>query len=433
MQPVVKVKRLVINRSLIRNNSKLNRIFFKQNKRVGNHSLNSSVIKDSVCLQKHKKIEKIKAVYKTHIKNDLRGYLSLNSKNFFASNKGSKDKAVSVNSIKNGLRKLKLKNKGTRNLFTAKDTSKDFYISPKYEKRRGIKNAMINNTVIMNSTNYSRLINPLRQSHKSSFSKQSDRRRGHRSGDYIQKSLCLGGEFASRIDLQDSLRKINLNGSFFEKMKKFGKKKLKHGSSINRRKNMSIYALQKNNQFRKEKGNRKVFEHLKGFACKKKNNKEMALGLGLNLTMVKTNTASNKEAKSLTNHKNIQIVKRCLRLKQRRGTGSLGQATNIYKHLDDFEKRKVRNNEENMKREQGKYNPCKQVFAKRNIIVNEIAEISQSLNCTGNFNKFTLKIQNKENHKEVLKGDKYVLDKYYYMKKVVGNRKKRNSSKFTNS
>lgn len=164
---------------------------------------------------------------------DLNGYLSLNSRNF------SDNRGFNVNqSVLNTKKTNRLRHSGRGTL-----AGSHYYLSPNFERRRS------RHSNLMKSVNYSRLTNARRAKHNS-FSRQTVRRAGERSRDFIPDSICLAPDAIKRSDMKESLRKASFNGSFFEKLKKFGRKKLQkrlpHGSS----RHLSIYLSHGSNAYR---------------------------------------------------------------------------------------------------------------------------------------------------------------------------------------
>ena len=393
-----------INRSLIRNGSKLRNIYRSGEGKLNNQSLNQKA-RSNQDVSQLKKLGQSKEMRMSRIKNDLRGYLSLNSKHFFEGKKIGRDKKSSQLSKKNSSKKLKFKAKNTRDLIA----SRGYYISPQYERKR-----YMNSTVLMKSMNYTRL-NAMKQARNSSFSRKSSRLKGKISRDKIQESLCLGGEFGGKIDLQESLRKTSFNGTFFEKMKKFGRKKLQQARTNDRKKNISIYLSHNSNNFQRKGTNHKYLpDHFKCFNSGVMGwGKRKAPQLGLELTMVRSQDKKDMRG-SLTNQNNRRLTKNSLRIRHKKGTLSSGNPGDIYKQLDDFERKKIKLDDSGRTRANTKGSKKKLFQRGKSNVMREIAEITQSLNCTSNFDRLALKVQNKENRQTPKKDEaKRSLDDYY--------------------
>lgn len=162
---------------------------------------------------------------------DLNGYLSLNSRNF------SDNRAINQ-SILQSKKSNRLRHSGRGTL-----VGSHYYLSPNFERRRS------RHSNLMKSVNYSRLTNARRAKHNS-FSRQSVRRAGERSRDRGPESICLGPEAIKRSDMKESLRKASFNGSFFEKLKKFGRKKLQKRLPQGSSRHLSIYLSHGSNAYR---------------------------------------------------------------------------------------------------------------------------------------------------------------------------------------
>ena len=162
---------------------------------------------------------------------DLNGYLSLNSRNF-SDNRGINQ------SILQSKKSNRLRHSGRGTL-----VGSHYYLSPNFERRRS------RHSNLMKSVNYSRLTNARRAKHNS-FSRQSVRRAGERSRDRGPESICLGPEAIKRSEMKESLRKASFNGSFFEKLKKFGRKKLQKRLPQGSSRHLSIYLSHGSNAYR---------------------------------------------------------------------------------------------------------------------------------------------------------------------------------------
>lgn len=355
-------KRSALNRSLCKNLKKGNLAYSRFENRA-NQSMNPKMQEDDTELAPLQKAKQGKT------KNDLKGYLSLNSKNFYESVKKPREKKKSSSSFKKNSKILKLKN--PRKLVMGRG----YYVSPQFDRKRE------KNPVFMSSLNYSRFGNK-RGLKYNSFSKQSKRSRDH-----IQESLCLGGDFGTRVDLQESLRKASFNGSFFEKMKKFGKKRLQRASE--NKKNISIYLSHNNNNLRKKRMRSHKAQGNYLNAGQYLWNRRRKAPLGLNLTMIRKGF---NEGKSMTLLENQRSGKNSLRMgKQGFSRGD------IYRQLDEFERLKQQRVELECRQLNSRGSRKGSAFRKKGDLIREIAEITQSLSCSTNLKKLTTKLQNKEN------------------------------------
>lgn len=302
-------------------------------------------------------------------KNDLKGYLSLNSKQFFDKVRRSKEKKLG-SSFKKNSKILKLKNPRKMGV------GRGYYVSPQFDRKREGKKGLF-----MSSLNYSHFG---KNGHKhKSYNKHSKRSREQ------MESLCLGSHFGNRVDLQESLRKASFNGTFFEKMKKFGKKRLQQGRTSESKKNLSIYLSHNNNNLRKRRlRSQKAQAHYVN-AGNFLWNKRRRPPLGLNLTMVRKVP---QEVAHSTLLENQRSTKGSLRLgKQPFSRGD------IYRQLDEFERMKQQRVDLECKQLNSRGSRKSSAFRKKGDLIREIAEITQSLSCTSNLKKLTSKLQNKEN------------------------------------
>ena len=366
-------KRSALNRSLNKKSKKKNSIYLKPENRV-NLSMNPKMSPDTHDLGYLPKSRQSKS------KNDLKGYLSLNSKHFYESSKKTKDKKKTNTSIKKHSKIIKLKN--PRKLVIGRG----YYVSPQFDRKTNAKNSNF-----MSSLNYSRFGNKRGYKHNS-FSKQSKRSR-----DQIQESLCFGGDFGKRMDLQESLRKASFNGTFFEKMKKFGKKRLQQGR-VSDKKHLSIYLSHNNNNLRKKRMRSQKASQVNYLNSGNLLwNKRKRPQLGLNLTMMKK-AAFNEGGQSMTLLENQRSGKNSFRLSKQAFTRG-----DIYRQLDEFEKLKYKRGEMEGRIVNSRGSRKGSAFRKKGDLIREIAEITQSLSCTSNLKKLTAKLQNKENSKQLEK------------------------------
>lgn len=351
-------KRTALNRSLCKKNKK--RQTGGDSEKRANQSLNPEVgeAKRSLLGKSRQK----------SAKNDLKGYLSLNSKQFFDKTRRSKERKF-ASSFKKNSKILKLKNPRKAAL------GRGYYVSPQFDRKREGKKGLF-----MSSLNYSHFG---KNGHKhKSYNKHSKRSREQ------MESLCLGSHFGNRVDLQESLRKASFNGTFFEKMKKFGKRRLEQGRTSESKKNLSIYLSHNNNNLRKRRlRSQKAqghYVHSGNFIW----NKRRRPPLGLNLTMVRRA----QDAAHSTLLENQRSTKASLRLgKQPFSRGD------IYRQLDEFERLKQQRVELESKKLNSRGSRKGSAFRKKGDLIREIAEITQSLSCTSNLKKLTTKLQNKEN------------------------------------
>ena len=364
---------------IIKKRSALNKSLSKKNKRSklnngnednkANYSMSSKLKDDD--------INELRGLSKQKSKNDLKGYLSLNSKNFFKNTKKSKDKKL-TSSFKKNQKILKLKN--PRKMII----NRGYYVSPQFDRKRESKKS-----VFMSSLNYSRFGSKKGYKHNS-YSKQSKRSREQ------MESLCLGGNFGRKADIHDSIRKASFNGTFFEKMKKFGKRRLQQGRTSNSKKNVSIYLSHNNNNLRKKR----MRSHKAGQASYinsghllwNKRRKPM----GLNLTMIRRNEhLDNMQSTLLDNQKSGKSSLRMSNHAFSRG--------DIYRQLDEFERLKQQRVDLECRQLNSRGSRKGSAFRKKGDLIREIAEITQSLSCSTNLKKLTSKVQNKENYKQLEK------------------------------
>lgn len=308
-------------------------------------------------------------------KGDLKGYLSLNSKHFYDTAKKSRDKRKVNLSLKKNSKLLKGKNLRKQPL------GRGYYISPQYDRKRDSKGG-----VFMSSLNYSRL-NGKRGAKFNSFSKLS-----RRSKDQIQESF--GGAEMYRPDLQESLRKASFHGTFFEKMRKFGKRRLEQGRASDGKKNISIYLSHNSNNLRKKrlrshKGQPHYFNSGQFLW-----NKRRKLPGGLNLTLARRG-AFQEAGQGTSVLDNPKLGRGSFRTsKQGFSKGD------IYRQLDEFDRMKNQRLEPDPRTLHSRGSRKGSAFRKKGDLIREIAEITQSLSCTSNLKKLTSKLQNKENAKQ---------------------------------
>jgi len=362
-------KRSALNKSLSKKTKK-SQLDYGAGEKKANYSMSSKLKNEEKteirCLSKSKQ----------RSKNDLKGYLSLNSKNFYKNAKKSKDKKM-ISSYKKNQKFLKLKN--PRKMII----NRGYYVSPQFDRKRDSKKS-----VFMSSLNYSRFGSKNGYKHNS-YSKQSKRSKEQ------MDSLCLGGNFGNRADIQESLRKASFNGTFFEKMRKFGKKRLQQGRFSNGKKNMSIYLSHNTNNLRKKRlSSHKAQANYgnSGHLLWNKRRKPM----GLNLTMIKrSGYPDNLHSTLLENQKS---GKGSLRIGNQAFTRG-----DIYRQLDEFERLKQQRVDLECRQLNSRGSRKGSAFRKKGDLIKEIAEITQSLSCTSNLKKLTSKVQNKENYKQLEK------------------------------
>jgi hypothetical protein len=361
-------KRTALNKSLSKKGKK-SQLNYGTGDSKGNYSMSSKLREEDR--------NELRCLSKQKSKNDLKGYLSLNSKNFFKNVKKSKEKKLS-SSFKKNQKILKLKN--PRKMII----NRGYYVSPQFDRKRDSKKS-----VFMSSLNYSRFGSKNGYKHNS-YSKQSKRSREQ------MESLCLGGNFGKRVDIQESLRKASFNGTFFEKMKKFGKKRLQQGRTSNGKKNMSIYLSNNNNSLRKKRLRSHKAAQANyvnsGHLLWNKRRKPM----GLNLTMIKRNgNMDNMQSTLLENQKSGKTSLRMGKQAFSRG--------DIYRQLDEFERLKQQRVDLECRQLNSRGSRKGSAFRKKGDLIREIAEITQSLSCSTNLKKLTSKVQNKENYKQLEK------------------------------
>lgn len=297
---------------------------FYDDKIDGNRSLNPPIINNQYNTAS---INKIKNGLKSKLKINSKKFLNQSSKSIFPETNKKEESQIKTNMNKNLKHQYILKN--------------NYYLSPNISRKK------LNNTMLMNSINYSKL-RTLKLNKNKSFSKNNF----NQSIEKLNRKSILD---------QDYQKRLSMNNSFFNKIKKIGKKNIlqeKNNNSLNTKsqnKLNSFYLTRKKlSQEKTEKEsilehftkvNNKMVSPHQSFTLQKNNFKDIWYSkrnnapLGINLSLV------NKKEElmtSFTNKYNYLRMSNEERIKNNLELKKIQSNKSIYKQLENFEQKKNR-------------------------------------------------------------------------------------------